>query len=65
MENAEQGDTFAEICEFLQLNDNNPEETAIVWADLGTIPNITLEQRINLFNCLVQAGVVAGPIPPP
>jgi hypothetical protein len=58
LENAEQGDTFAEICQFLQQNENNPEESDIVFNNIGTIPGITPEQQNNLFNCLVDAGVV-------
>ena len=58
LEGAEQGDTFAEICEFLQENENNPEESDIVFGDIGGIPGITPEQQNNLFNCLVQDGVV-------
>ena len=56
--NAEQGDTFAEICGFLQQNENNPEESRIVFEDTGRIPDITLDQRVALFNCLVDSGVV-------
>ena len=58
LDNAEQGDTFAEICEFLQENENNPEESEIVFGNIGLIPGITLDQQNNLFNCLVDAGVV-------
>ena len=32
--NAEQGDTFAEICEFLQENPNSQEESNIVFDDI-------------------------------
>jgi hypothetical protein len=58
LENAEQGDTFAEICQFLQQNENNPEESDIVFNNIGGIPDITPEQQNNLFNCLVDARVV-------
>jgi hypothetical protein len=58
LDNAEQGDTFAEICEFLQENENNPEESEIVFGNIGLIPDITPDQQNNLFNCLVDAGVV-------
>ena len=58
LDNAEQGDTFAEICEFLQENENNPEESEIVFGNIGLIPGITPDQQNNLFNCLVNAGVV-------
>jgi hypothetical protein len=58
LDNAEQGDTFAEICEFLQENENNPEESEIVFGNIGLIPGITSDQQNNLFNCLVNAGVV-------
>ena len=58
LDNAEQGDTFAEICEFLQENENNPEESEIVFGNIGLIPGITLDQQNNLFNCLVDAGGV-------
>ena len=37
LDGAEQGDTFAEICEFLQENENNPEESDIVFGDIGGI----------------------------
>jgi len=56
--NAEQGDTFAEICEFLEENPNSQEESQIVYDDIGGIPNITEEQHIDLFNCLVDSGVI-------
>jgi hypothetical protein len=60
LENAEQGDTFAEICEFLQENENNPEESDIVFNDIGGIPGITETQQNALYNCLVQSGVIEG-----
>jgi hypothetical protein len=56
--NAEQGDTFAEICGFLDRNDNNPEESDIVFNDIASIPGITETQQNALFNCLVRSGVV-------
>ena len=58
LENAEQGDTFAEICQFLQQNENNPEESDIVFNNIGGIPDITPDQQNDLFNCLVDARVV-------
>ena len=58
LENAEQGDTFAEICQFLQQNENNPEESDIVFDNIGGIPDITPDQQNDLFNCLVDARVV-------
>lgn len=56
--NAEQGDTFAEIWGFLERNDNNPEESNIIFNDIGSIPGITLAQQRDLFQCLVLSGVV-------
>jgi len=58
LENADNGPTFASICEFLQENENNPEESDIVFNDIGSIPAITEQQQNDLFNCLVQSGVV-------
>ena len=60
LQNAEQGDTFAEICEFLQENPNSPEESRIVFDDIEGIPGITETQQNALFNCLVTSGVVEG-----
>jgi hypothetical protein len=58
LQNADNGDTFAEICEFLQENENTLEESRIVFDDIGSIPDITTDQQNALFNCLADSGVV-------
>ena len=58
LDRAEQGDTFAEICEFLQENPNSQEESNIVINDIRSIPTTSTQQQQDLFNCLVRSGVV-------
>ena len=53
MANSGLGDTFEELCQFLQDNPNNNSESITIIETLQAIPSITSEQVKSIMDCLV------------
>lgn len=52
------GDTFKELCQFLQDNPNNNAESVTIINTLQANPSITSEQIMSIMDCLVGFGLI-------
>jgi hypothetical protein len=56
--NSDLGDTFEELCQFLQDNHNNNAESITIINTLQAILSITSEQVKSIMDCLVGFGLI-------
>jgi len=60
LSNSGLGDTFEELCQFLQNNPNNNAESTTIINTLQAIPLVTSEQVKSIMDCLVGFGLIGS-----